>query len=348
LSGDCKSLEVVRPIDPASDYTSCAVVVCTRDRAELLVRCLEGIAAQSQSPSEIIVINNGKTDGSIQEIAARFGATYAVEPVAGLSQARNRGLKLSNSELIAFVDDDAVPDRDWLKHLTREFQEPSVGFATCRITDRLTDGHGDVINFTRGDDRRIALHRESPGWFTSVNFGWIGDGTGFVVRKRALKDAGGFCVELGRGTLLDGSEEHHAFSNIIRAGFVGLYVPDAILNHLPSTNTPEKATGRILKDTSNLFAYITKLLVEEPSWRMELLRYLFRKRDQNRRPLQLRNLKKTVPRWRLWLAMLSGPIVYLRSRRSRRVTPPEPSESANPERAAMEKDKRKTLPVRST
>jgi len=112
------------------------VVICTRRRPALLARCLEAVARLDPAPSQVIVVDNSAGDEDTKKIALKFGARYLVEPKAGLSRARKRGLAESETEAVAFLDDDAVPETNWLA--TRmTFSSPE------RDTDEST---GKVLN----------------------------------------------------------------------------------------------------------------------------------------------------------------------------------------------------------
>ena len=98
---------------------SLSVVVCTRDRARVLQGCLDRLARHRLEGFgfEVIVVDNGSTDGTAQLLAAAGDVQVLVEPVAGLSRARNRGLEAATGDLVAFLDDDARPEAGWAQAL---------------------------------------------------------------------------------------------------------------------------------------------------------------------------------------------------------------------------------------
>ena len=98
-----------------------SVVVCTYNRADLLKTCLESLVAQTADKShyEVIVVNNNSTDATI-EAAAKFVKSQpnfrmVTETKQGLSHARNRGWQESTGEYVAYIDDDAYANEDWIK-----------------------------------------------------------------------------------------------------------------------------------------------------------------------------------------------------------------------------------------
>src|SRR5579884_1169719 len=93
---------------------SCSVVVCTWDRGRWLERCLAALAGLDHPSYEVVVVDNSQGDSPSQQLAGQFGARYVREPRAGLSRARNTGARAAWGEIVAFTDDDALPDPRWL------------------------------------------------------------------------------------------------------------------------------------------------------------------------------------------------------------------------------------------
>jgi hypothetical protein len=108
-----------------------SLVICTRDRPERLEGCLRSIAALSFQPSEILVVDNCSRNGDTRRVASQFARVrYIVEPRAGLSRARNAGVRSSSAPLIAFTNDDIRVCPDWLRHLAGALRDPMVHAAS--------------------------------------------------------------------------------------------------------------------------------------------------------------------------------------------------------------------------
>jgi glycosyltransferase involved in cell wall biosynthesis len=89
------------------DSLGIAVVIPTRDRRDLLSRALQSVRAQTCKPAEIIVVDDGSTDGTAAMVRARFPEVVLLQQAAaGVSAARNRGITHSRSEWIALLDSD--------------------------------------------------------------------------------------------------------------------------------------------------------------------------------------------------------------------------------------------------
>src|SRR5262245_39368182 len=113
---------------------SCSVIVCTRNRAEHLKQCLQGIRNLCYPNVDVIVVDNASDNDEARPIADAWSGRYIREPVIGLSRSRNRGARYSEAEIVAFIDDDAVPNPDWLCNLIEEFSDPNVMAVTGLIS----------------------------------------------------------------------------------------------------------------------------------------------------------------------------------------------------------------------
>ncbi len=95
-----------------------SVVVCTFNGASTLRECLDGLFALDYPDYEVIVVNDGSTDAAAA-IAAGYPVRLITTENCGLSSARNVGLRAATGEIVAYIDDDAHPDRHWLQYMVR-------------------------------------------------------------------------------------------------------------------------------------------------------------------------------------------------------------------------------------
>ena len=95
-----------------------SVVVVSRDRPEALHRCLIGLSQLQYNPFEIIVVADTAGCNAARDTA--FSDALKIEEFndANISAARNAGIVLAAGDIIAFIDDDAVPEPTWLSNLT--------------------------------------------------------------------------------------------------------------------------------------------------------------------------------------------------------------------------------------
>jgi cellulose synthase/poly-beta-1,6-N-acetylglucosamine synthase-like glycosyltransferase len=131
------------------------VVVPTYRRPELLLRCLDAIAAQSHSPARVIVVvrvDDFASKRAVRDKHAGWDRLQLVEvQTRGVVAAMTAGVAASTSAVIAFTDDDASPMPDWLGRILAHFEEPTVGGVGGR--DLIPGQHGPVTTsvgrFTR-------------------------------------------------------------------------------------------------------------------------------------------------------------------------------------------------------
>lgn len=286
---------------------SVSIVVCTRNRPVDLKNCLGGIARLNPRPDEILVIDNTDGDPAAERVAGEFGARYFIEPVPGLSRARNRGLAESASEIVAYLDDDSLPCQDWLEQILAPFVDPRVASVSGPIA-----APGQPRN-PKPAPARIACNSD-PQWFEMASFGGMGWGANMAVRKSVGSDWKGFDIRLGKGAPLRIAEESHAFASLLALGYRTAYASAAVVYH------PVKSWDARQEAISS-FAYWLLLLCEFPGHRLDLLRFLAGR---------LRGKRITWPRdpqmpgqiissgWLFRLkAGLVGTLLYLRSRKLR-------------------------------
>ena len=117
----------VRNID--FDWPGIGVVICAYNAAATLDECLRHTCALDYPDLEIIVVDDGSTDETAAIVGRHPRARLVSIDHAGLSTARNEGLRASSKELIAFLDADAYPTPEWPFFLALAFDGPNVGGA---------------------------------------------------------------------------------------------------------------------------------------------------------------------------------------------------------------------------
>jgi glycosyltransferase involved in cell wall biosynthesis len=99
-----------------------SAIVCTHDGANTLPACLDALARLDYPDYEVVVVDDGSTDETAA-IAERYDVRLIGTPHQGLASARNAGLAAATGSIVAYVDDDAYPDCDWLRYLAAAFIE---------------------------------------------------------------------------------------------------------------------------------------------------------------------------------------------------------------------------------
>jgi GT2 family glycosyltransferase len=128
------------PFPSNFDYPRITVIVCTFNGRRTIRQCLASLTALDYPDYEVIVIDDGSTDGTA-EIVAQFPCRAILQANLGLSTARNAGLNAATGEIVAYIDDDAFADRHWLRFLALAFRRSnhvSVGGPNIAPQEDLT------------------------------------------------------------------------------------------------------------------------------------------------------------------------------------------------------------------
>jgi GT2 family glycosyltransferase len=249
-----------------------SAAICTRNRPALLARALDSLLAQSTAPAEIIVVDNAPSDDSTGRLLAeRFpGVRYLREPVPGLDFARNRALYASTADLVAFLDDDAVADRDWSRTLKQVFESaPDVAVCTGRVEPLMLATPGQLLfelngGFSRGK-RRIRLPDDADeplhGWPAPL-IAWaisVGCGCSYAVRRTVALQLGGFDEALDLGTPLAGGGDHDLLWRALESGWRVDYEPEAVAWH-EHRREIDAAYDQIIGHQRAMLAFLSKHL----------------------------------------------------------------------------------------
>ena len=200
-----------------------SLIVCTRNRAaklRQLIKALLSLETPAEARIEYIVVDNGSTDETPQvyaNAAEMFGDQLRWIRVAkpGVGHARNMGLAQAGGDILAFIDDDVVPRRDWLKVICREF----AGDADLA----LLSGQVQLCN---SRDLPVSIRtRTERGQFSSIADAFsLLAGCHFAVRREFVERIGGFDDDFGVGTRFP-VEDADFFYRIWRAGGKLIYEP---------------------------------------------------------------------------------------------------------------------------
>src|ERR1700684_1465788 len=104
-----------------------SVVINTYNRAKSLRNTLRGLQQQTHDDFEVIVVKGPCTDDTDSVLAEFPGVRFAHCPEVNISKSRNAGIIAAASEIVALIDDDAIPEPNWLRDLVAPYEAAKVG-----------------------------------------------------------------------------------------------------------------------------------------------------------------------------------------------------------------------------
>lgn len=240
--------EAVAALPPGADcpepahHPRISVVICTRDRVDLLTVALESVLALDYADLEVVVVDNASRTRAVAEHVAGLGDPRVIvveEPTPGLARARNTGVRHASGEIVAFTDDDVMVDSRWLRGIV-------VGFARAESVSCVSGlvPSGELRTPTQvWFDRRVtwadalqptvfSTRRPPPDMpLFPFQVGAYGTGANFAVDRATLIALGGFDEALGVGTPTGGGEDIDLFSRVLLAGHTLVVEPSAVIWH---------------------------------------------------------------------------------------------------------------------
>jgi glycosyltransferase involved in cell wall biosynthesis len=188
------------PFAPALEWPRISVIVCSYNGARTLRQCLDGLTTLDYPNYEVIVVNDGSTDGT-GDIARDYPVRLINQPNQGLSAARNTGLAASEGEIVAYTDDDAYPHRYWLRYLAAAFGRTAhVGIGGPNLPPPGDGFVAECIANTPGNPIHVLLSDEVAEHIPGCNMAYRKEAlvaiSGFDPRFRAAGDDVDICWRL--------------------------------------------------------------------------------------------------------------------------------------------------------
>jgi GT2 family glycosyltransferase len=222
---------------------SVSVIVCTHTdrRLELLVECVGSLAANSRPHEVVVVVDSNPSLHARLPARLPPAVTVLASRGSGVSEARNTGIAAATGDVVAFIDDDAVADPDWLDHLTAPFADPAIVATGGRAVPRwerpnriLPPELYWVVGCTYAGHPTAAQPLSRP------------IGCTMAARRVAMLDAGGFPHDFGPSGPQPKSHSNEEIAVSLRLrethGDRSIwYAPDAVVHHfVPAARTTWK------------------------------------------------------------------------------------------------------------
>ena len=209
-----------------------SVAVCTYNRSDVLPKCLESLVDQTADTElfEVLIIDNNSTDYT-KKIADEFckkhtNFKYIFEEKRGHSQARNRAIAKAKGKYLAYIDDDAIADKDWVKSILDCFNETDtdvIGGPVEPFIDSEKNYNIESHKFDCGNERKRMAPPKFDFGFSTCNV---------CFKKSLFDEVGLFSEDFGvvNGKLQMGEDSEMGY-RLLKAGKVFYYEPNMKVCH---------------------------------------------------------------------------------------------------------------------
>ncbi len=210
-----------------------SVIVVNWNGKKYLADCLQSIRAQTFSDYEFILVDNGSTDGSVEDVQQNFPGWVRILRNArneGFSGGNNRGIRAASGKYIILLNNDARADPRWVEELVKVAEEnPQAGMLACKIylqgDLKIIDNVGHLI-YRDGLNRGRGRLEVDRGQYEKMEEVFFPSGCAALYRREMLEEVGLF------------DEDFFAYGDDTDLGFKGrlagwkcLYVPKAVVHH---------------------------------------------------------------------------------------------------------------------
>jgi len=242
-----------------------AAVIPNWNGRHWLPRCLASLSAQTRPFDEIVVVDNGSTDGSLELLAGEHPEVrvIALGENTGFAHAANHGIGAVEAEAVALVNTDVELDPDWHERLRAALDgNERAGSVACKMVELDDPGRiYDAGDFLRRDgvaEQRGRFERDEGGPFDAAGEAFSACAGAALYRRSAVLDVGGF------------EERYFAYLEDVelglrlrRAGYTCLYEP-AVARHAGSGSSAALADGPLALVERNTLLLVARHF--PPGW----------------------------------------------------------------------------------
>jgi GT2 family glycosyltransferase len=210
---------------------SVVVVVATYQRPAHVEECLSHLARQTKTPGRIVVVDASPGKETHDVVAAHRGVEYRRNELGIGHTATSRAIGVADAgeDIVAFLDDDAYAEPDWLERLLEPYRRDDIGAVGGRALNgqagEADEGLGE-IGLLMPDGRLTGFFAADPGRDVDVDHML---GANMSVRMAAVREVGGI-RDFYPGTCL--REETDIALRLRRAGWRIVYTPNAVVRHI--------------------------------------------------------------------------------------------------------------------
>jgi len=206
-----------------------SVIIASRNGRDRIPQTINSLLCQRANepiPWELIFIDNGSTDNTAEIVQNMWTSGIPLhiltEPKTGKSHALNRALLHAQGEILGFIDDDVIPQSDWLTVIHKTFldQETFAIMGKVILPDNLLRPWMQPLHRSRLASTEV-LDSANPVEFLGANM---------AIRRKILDNVPSFDTELGPGALGFGDDSLFSYQ-LLEAGYKIKYIESVIVEH---------------------------------------------------------------------------------------------------------------------
>lgn len=130
---------------PSDAPLTVTIIIPTWQRRDLVLRLLDLLESQTRPPDEVIVVDNGSSDGTAQAVAGR-ATVIQLSRNEGFAKAVNLGIQAAHSDWVGILNNDVEPKADWLNILLKSNRDFVTGKLLSKHNPALLDGTYDLLS----------------------------------------------------------------------------------------------------------------------------------------------------------------------------------------------------------
>jgi GT2 family glycosyltransferase len=237
------------------------VIIPNWNGERFLSTCLASLREQTFKDFDVVLVDNGSTDGSVAFAGHNFPEVRVLSlgENKGFSAGVNAGIRASRAEYVALLNNDTETDSGWLEVLVRAAEaHPEAGSFASKLVDfddrRMLDGAGDALRLS-GLPYRLGHGEPDRGQYDRTTFVLSACAAAALYRRSMLDEVGLFDEDF-----FAYCEDGDLSMRAQLAGYRCLYVPEAVVYHLGSASTGKRSPFAVRLGTRNSLCLLVKNL----------------------------------------------------------------------------------------
>jgi len=233
---------------------SVSIVIVNYNGKKYIEQCVKSVLSTNYPNFEVIVVDNGSEDASVESLKKKYGNRIRIicnERNLGPAEARNIAAIKSQAEILAFLDNDCMPDKEWLREAIKYYiEDKKIGASQCKlILAEKNEGLIDSIGYYMGQFgflvQRVPLGKvKDEGQFNYSTKIFGTKSAGMLIRKKVFDEINGFDPDY-----FIYMEETDLCWRVWLRGYVVIFTPASKVIHFSGT------TKKILPSTSEYLLY---------------------------------------------------------------------------------------------